>query len=374
KNQEYSLSFDFFDDRLNLSPTSIEQYYKCPFQFFCDKGLNIKPLDKCELNPLEAGSLIHNALYDILKSGVLFEENYNQPKINQVIKNSLDDYIEKYMGGKEDKTDRFLYSYFRKEKTLLDISKHIFNEFKQSEFVATDLEYPITENSKEITPLIMEFDNNKSVCVTGKVDRIDLYQNENGDKYVRVIDYKTGKKEFKLSEVLYGMNLQMLLYLFMIEDNGKGKYKNCNSAGILYYPASNLTADLGRNATTDEILKIQDEFYCTNGLLLDNPKVLKAMESSNNGYYIPEKTDKKTKSFIDQKQFADISLYTKLKVKQMAQNLFMGKIPANSITCKYCNYKSVCTSKDKTDADFKPLIDKKEDVLEAIRKEVEEDD
>lgn len=69
------------------------------------------------------------------------------------------------------------------------------------------------------------------VTIGGKIDRVDLAE-LHGETYVRIIDYKTGAKEFKLTDVLYGMNLQMLIYLAALIENG-----GLQGAGILYMPA-----------------------------------------------------------------------------------------------------------------------------------------
>ena len=52
---------------------------------------------------------------------------------------------------------------------------------------------------------------------------------------MRVVDYKTGKKEFRLSDVLHGLNMQMLVYLAALVENGQ-----VLPAGILYMPAQSL--------------------------------------------------------------------------------------------------------------------------------------
>ena len=76
-----------------------------------------------------------------------------------------------------------------------------------------------------------------AMTLTGIADRVDGWVHE--DKlYLRVVDYKTGKKEFSLSDVWHGMNLQMLLYLFTLEKWGEQRYgKQVVPAGVLYVPA-----------------------------------------------------------------------------------------------------------------------------------------
>ena len=76
------------------------------------------------------------------------------------------------------------------------------------------------------------------VSINGKVDRVDLFDRD-GVQYLRVVDYKTGKKEFKLSDVIYGVNMQMLIYLATLSENAEARYGGkLAPAGILYVPAS----------------------------------------------------------------------------------------------------------------------------------------
>ena len=65
---------------------------------------------------------------------------------------------------------------------------------------------------KEPDLWISEIPGGGQISVEEKIDRVDVMEKPSG-KYIRVVDYKTGSKDFKLSDVLYGLNMQMLLYL-----------------------------------------------------------------------------------------------------------------------------------------------------------------
>ena len=86
----------------------------------------------------------------------------------------------------------------------------------------------------------------------GKIDRVDAYEDGEGRIYIRVADYKTGSKKFELKNIEAGRDLQMLLYLFSICENGKRRYgKDIVPAGVLYVsvkPASE-NVDLGVEVT-----------------------------------------------------------------------------------------------------------------------------
>ena len=54
-------------DRLTLSPTRVEQYYRCRFSYFLQYVLRIRPRRRAELSPLESGSLVHYILEHVMR-------------------------------------------------------------------------------------------------------------------------------------------------------------------------------------------------------------------------------------------------------------------------------------------------------------------
>lgn len=71
--------------------------------------------------------------------------------------------------------------------------------------------------------------------LTGKIDRVDTYEKD-GTTYFRIVDYKTGRKDFSYTDLLYGKDLQMLLYLFALQENQKKAGHPMQPAGALYVP------------------------------------------------------------------------------------------------------------------------------------------
>ena len=61
--------------------------------------------------------------------------------------------------------------------------------------------------------IVLSLPNNKEVRLSGKIDRVDVATSEKGDKYIRIIDYKSSSKDLLLSDVYYGLQLQLLTYL-----------------------------------------------------------------------------------------------------------------------------------------------------------------
>lgn len=369
-----------FGKEMNISPTRVDGFYQCPFRYFCEHGLRAYPLKKAELNPLETGTLIHNILYTITKN-IDLKNNYDEKQVKVMIKSELNNYIKNVMGGTKDKTKRFMYLYNRMTVSIFKIVERLHFELLQSEFYPCGFEYQISDYS-DITPLKLYGDNDTVINVSGKIDRIDSYTNKDGEKFIRIVDYKSGKKIFNLNDVLYGLNLQMLIYLHCISKNSKGEYKDSIPAGILYMPASEQQASLARNAKEDEINKKKIINYKMNGLLIDDREVLEAMETPMKGLYIPVTTNvngsfskSSTKSLVSLVELSKINKYIDSLIIRMSNELHNGKIEAYPFedSCSYCCYQGVCGINK--DSEFKEYLklDNKE-LIEKMEQEVAENE
>ena len=69
------------------------------------------------------------------------------------------------------------------------------------------------------------------------MDRVDVCQ-EADQLWVRVVDYKSDAKQFSIGNLLYGLDLQMLIYLFTIT--------SAKPAGVLYMPSGSAQSGLVR--------------------------------------------------------------------------------------------------------------------------------
>lgn len=133
------------------------------------------------------------------------------------------DYVDAVMGGTENKPQRFAWLLTRLIRTCGSLLWQVVRELAQSQFVPVAFELsigrPEEEGGEYVKPLVLTLPDGASIQVHGQVDRVDVFEKD-GVSYVRVVDYKTGHKEFRLSEVVEGINLQMLIYILSICQNG----------------------------------------------------------------------------------------------------------------------------------------------------------
>ena len=336
-----------FGDNITVSASQVEQFSKCRFSYFCTYGLGIRERRKAEINPMEYGTMVHHILE---KFFIKYSKNeYSEmpeEQLSAFIRETVSSYLESYLGGGATKEKSFLYKLDVLCTNILILLTHIIGELTQSDFNVADCELNI---GTDIPKYTLSLPSGQNIAICGKVDRVDVMKTDN-ETYLRIIDYKTGPKSFKLSDVLFGLNLQMLLYLCSIRETGAERYGEIVPAGILYMPAvvPNISAD-GMDETEIEN-KINSDFKM-NGLLLDDVRVIKGMDKSESGKYIPIKikngSNVKSDSLATLEQMGRLFRRLNTTVIEMGEKLFEGDVAAAPLkgsadACQYCPFDSVC--------------------------------
>lgn len=349
---EENIAKELFGKNIPLSASKIKKYFECPFAFFCRYGLSIEEIRPTGIDGMASGTIIHHVLEKILKDMdieqlLLCGEDELRDKILKI----LEEYIESMMGGSGDKSTRFLKLYYKLANTVLAVVLRLKNEFKVGEFVPVDFELYI--GGEDVPAYKVPLTEDSEANVHGIVDRVDIMTR--GDKkYIRIIDYKTGKQEFSLNNVINGLDIQMCLYLLAIEKNGKARYGETIPAGVLYLQSRHGVSSMGdgRNRSEVEIEKTKMESGKLSGMILDDETVLKGMGVGELGDYLPVKINrygKITGDMYSAEQFYKLSKKIDDIIKSMGLSLHKGDVPVypygkedKSKACKYCEYFSVC--------------------------------
>jgi ATP-dependent helicase/nuclease subunit B len=260
----------------------------------------------------------------------------------------LDIYVETKLGGMQNKTPRFAYLFARLADSAQVIAFHIAEELAQSEFKPVDFELAI--GSSGIQPLTISLPDGGQVEIDGKIDRVDVMVRE-GISYLRVIDYKTGHKEFKLSDIIYGVNMQMLIYLAALSENGGTRYGEVQPAGVLYMPANRPVISASRSTPKEKIVEEAAKKLRMDGLVLDDTGIITAMEHSGQGKYIPvtlkDGVPSKRDHVVSSDELIGVMAHIKTLVGDMAQELHGGDVSAVPLSggydaCAWCPYAAVC--------------------------------
>lgn len=307
------------NNALNISASRIEDFAKCPFMFFCKKGLNIQNIKKYEYSSNVRGNAVHYVLSILLaevleksrRENISFNEcfsKYTKKELASLMHSHMERYYKaEYADKGFESTPSFMSSFYKQEDVLLELILHMQEEFapENSKFSPSAFEFSIGKSygrQEDMKPwkLYINSESGKTIPVlfSGSVDRIDIFTDKSSGSevtYLRVIDYKTGSKTFKFGDILDGINMQMLLYLFAVTDkNSDSRYKDCSPAGVMYSPSSAASFEKeknGRRFTGDpeqHIAEAINEHLKMNGFTMNDVNAIRAMEFSAEGKYIPQ--------------------------------------------------------------------------------------
>lgn len=345
------LATEFFGKNMFMSASRIEKFYKCPFSYFCEYGIKIKPRKEAEVDAALYGTVIHYALEQFLSSNAKESiRKMSQHEIKEKSDKIIDDYICDVMGGYENKNPSFMRTVNLIKETSYNVILRLVAEFCVCEFIPVDFELKISPDG-QIPPYEVKLQNGGTVKIVGSVDRVDAFKTED-NTFLRVVDYKTGGKEFQLGEVFYGLNMQMLIYLFTIWENGKEYYgDNVTPAGVLYFQAKNtkIKSDkIEKNSDKTEVISCSAKEHAMDGIILNNLQVFEAMDKDYNGVFLPASFDEKSGSLkgkiISLESLSRLKSVVNSSIKNMAEDLHKGYISALPVEdgCTWCSYKDVC--------------------------------
>lgn len=346
----------FFGKDMRLSPSRVEQYHLCRFAYFCRYGLRARPRKPADLDAAEFGTLAHYVMERLLPGYTQRGfENVQRQEVAADTQRVVGEYVDEYMGGLQGKPHRFAYLLERLKATCRRLLWQVVLELRQSKFVPTDFELEIgslsPEGNDRVEPIVLTLPDGARIRVQGKVDRVDVYR-QGGTAYVRIVDYKTGAKQFRLSDVVEGINLQMLIYMMSIWQNGEKRYGPVKPAGLLYLPARLPVLRVDRHASGEELEREGIRALRMNGLLLDHSDIVRAMEADAAGLFIPAGLTQKEEwrrgsSVASLEQFGQLKRRMEKLLCDMARTLREGDIAAlpacgAADACAYCDYKAVC--------------------------------
>lgn len=343
-----------FGSDMRLSASQVEKYHLCRFQYFLNYGLRIRERRPAAVDALEFGSFVHFILEHFIKKYTKAQMcSLSTEDIRQDIETLVDEYAEKHFGGLSDKTQRFIYLYSRVTVYVQKVVEHLIRELSQSGFTPKEFELDI---GKDIPAYKLTLPTGQTITITGKVDRADLMQ-KGSKTYIRIVDYKTNSKTFDLSDVLYGLNLQMLIYLSVLKKQGKERFSTSElvPSGVLYMPSMIPVVSAAFGDDEEKINKEIEKSLRMNGLILRDMDVIEGMEREIQGVYIPVSLKKGELKGADNlatlEEFGAIFSRIDTLIAEMAKELLNGKISAVPAkggvdACEYCPYKAVCNHKD----------------------------
>ncbi|MHB8125339.1 MAG: helicase-exonuclease AddAB subunit AddB [Desulfitobacteriaceae bacterium] len=357
------------------SVSRLEKYTACPFAYYVQYGLGAKERKIYRMSPPDVGTFMHAVIERF--SGYVVEQNLSWREFEREwctakVSEIVDEMLEKMQGSGLSGSKRYTALTLRLKRVISRAVWLIAEHIRRSSFDPIGYEMDFADGGK-FPPIIIELESGEKIHLTGRIDRVDALKTAEGT-YLRIIDYKSGNKDFKLSDVCYGLQVQLITYLDALwQNNGLDISPPVLPGGVLYFRIDDPMVKVQGKISEAEIeLAIMKQLKMK-GLLLADVKLIKAMDNLIEGVslIIPARINKGEvlgkSSAASLEQFKLLRNYVSKLLKGLCVEIMQGNVAIKpykkkAITsCSYCGFAAVCqfdTAREENT--FKTLYDRED--------------
>lgn len=345
------------------SVSRLERFAACPFAYFAEYGLKARPRQLYQLRTPDLGNLFHQVLEQFaatLKKDGISWQTLTQEETERRMDAAVDE-AAPHLGNEilmDSAANRYLI------KRLKRISRRagwtLVRHIQSGMFEPAGYEVGFGPH-EALPPIVIGMSDGSKLILRGKIDRVDLLDAE-GNKFVKIIDYKSGTKAFDFQDIYYGLQLQLLLYLdAYLKNHGTESYR---PGGVFYFRITDPTQTVTEEMSAEEIEHLLYSKMQMSGLVLENETVIKAMDEVfvdpvSGGMrlgasdIIPLKYTKKgtptaSSLLATEEEYNALMAFTAKRAAAIGESMKAGIItPApyrkqNSTPCDYCVFSSIC--------------------------------
>ncbi len=335
---------------LNLSASQVDRQAECRLSYFLKYGLRAQERKEATIDPAEFGTYVHAVLEQTART-VKDMGGFHKVSLEEtmdIAHRFSEEYAKERFSQLE--SERMTYLFRRNIQELDMVVEELWQELREAKFEPADFE--VNFGSDGGLPPIAIPNQKLNAILRGFIDRMDTW-NSGGSIYYRVVDYKTGKKDFDYCDVFNGVSLQMLLYLFALRESGhEALGSRPVPAGVQYFPARAPFVPADGKLSGEEAEKKRKSLWCRNGLLLQDEAVLQAMEPGQEPQrmcYKVKKDGTMVGDLADRHQLNLLKTYVFKTLAEMVEDIASGNVQPNPYTrgskhnaCAYCPYGAIC--------------------------------
>lgn len=315
--------------KLLLSYSHLDHFYRCGFRYYIAHVLHLEQYE--ETFAVLLGNLFHEILSVAFLPEFHFEDCWNQFLEKRHLLKKDKFFLEELKGKL-----KFVIETIKKQELYSDYKNALYEE---KIYIHKEREIPVT--------------------FMGIIDKLKYYE-ENNSTYVAVIDYKTGTPNTNLNNTIYGIDMQLPIYLYLTKH--LHKLQNVKVTGFYLQRILNkeLNYDSSKNYEQAKKEQLKLEGYSTSqedvlehfDHTYQDSEMIKSMKLSKNGFYsyakvldpgkmerLVELTEKKIDEAIDLILKADFKINPK-------------RINGQIKGCEYCSFKDLCYLQEKDYIDY----------------------
>lgn len=358
KPLERAVSRQLYGEHIHGSVSRMETFNACPFSHFASHGLHLKERQFFKLEAPDIGQLFHSSLKlisDRLREQKLDWRDLTKDQCNKFSYEAVERLAPKLQKEILLSSNRHYYVKEKLQKIVARVSGILSEHAKASGFAPVGLELGFGGKGP-LPPLTFTLKNGCTMELVGRIDRVDKAESSKG-LLLRIVDYKSSDKGLDLSEVYYGLALQMLTYLDLsITYSADWLGMKATPAGVLYFhihdPMIQASVPLGLDEIEQEIFKK----FKMKGLLLGDQEAIRLMDTTlqegrSNIINAGLKKDGSLRSdsaAVGEEEFHLLTQHVRRTFQEAGEQITDGRVSIepyklkDKTPCTYCSFKSVC--------------------------------
>lgn len=345
-----------FGDTLFSSVSKLERFSSCPYAYFMSYTMKAAERPVYRLSTPDLGRLFHAVLEDFsyhLQEEKLQWQDLDNGQLTAMVTAAVDRQAPALGNEILLSSHALMYLIKRLKRISVRAISTLAMHLKSGNFqtYAYELGFGI---GQQLPPIAIDLKDGKKMLLTGKIDRVDIL-NKDGTTYVKIIDYKSGAKKFDLSQVYYGLQLQLLIYMDALMKNGASLFGSPMSpAGVFYFRIKDPMLSADERLDSKEIETLLTEELRMSGLVIMDEDVINSMDQFTKTSKIIPVGYKSTGGFTSASSIADEENYQRLcaysitSARNIGEKIREGNIQIfpykdkGKTPCSYCPYPSVC--------------------------------
>lgn len=345
---------ELYGDVLHGSVTRLEQFAGCAFSHFMRYGLKLRERLVHQILPMDMGQVFH-------KTMELVGKRTNWKFENDAVRDS---FVDEMVECAVTEVQKDILESSSRNRYLMDRMKRISRRavwametyIKRGDFTPEEYEIAFSEE-QHLESMRILLDDGKEMHFSGVVDRMDSLEDEE-NKYVKIIDYKSGNMKFDFAKVFHGLQMQLVIYMnAMMELMERKSGKRVLPAGMFYFQ---LDDPIVEERDPDEArLKLLKEMKLS-GVANEDFLLIPKMEAAGEEGYLslPVKETKngydKRSSVLNTNQMLSLGRMMEEKMRELGNSLMKGDVSIHpyeyngTMPCTYCSFRSVCAYEEGT--------------------------
>ena len=380
----YETSRELYGSVLKNSVTRLEQFAACAFAHFAAYGLKLKEREQFEVKPADLGILFHRSME--LFSRRLQAEKKDWAKLTRdeaepMLEACVDQVAGEYGFGLLHSSARAEYTVRRIKRILCRSVWAMQEQIRAGSFRPKGFEISF-KDGEDLDSVRMELLPDARMELQGRIDRIDTAEEE-GNIYVKIVDYKSGNARFDPVAVYYGLQLQLLAYLNAAlemerkqeekrleageKEGRESEAKKVIPAGVFYCQLQDpvLEKEDGDSRETSGVKLLKA--MRPQGLVNASPRILRALDRSltTDSSVIPvslkkDGTPRAGSGAVSSGELEQLCGFVERKIREMGREILEGEILASPLedrtqsACDNCVYGSVCGFDRKLPGQYRP--------------------